>query len=685
MNLFVSDYLEQPTNIDQRIPFTRLTSNSSQVLQRGLAEAGVLPSIPEYEFSFRMLTKLPYESLLNAKNNGPVKTKKLIYELMTLFEVNYPQSAKSLASLLKKPKYPKYLVPWTSLSGRSRNILQRGLVIAKISDIDFKTGFSYNQLDKVDIEVFKHVKNVGSYSLDSLFLELRRVFENLPGPSNLSNIEVDIDLNQVSSNASSSKAMQYEFQQFDHCGNLADLFSRLENFIEGLPEFQHFPFHESDERSIQVLKGRHPAFCERLKTLDEIGKIWGVTRERIRQIELKQKDLRIEELSKVPIMKEIDKLLTQSESEEVFMNLLKIEGYISDETTPNLINRLKSIAELLAMDDLVITIESCKNNWDGKRKHVNQYAEVIKDYRSKFGLIQLDIIRKDTQLNNDQIKKLILSQYPRTIFVDNLALARTNHLDTMFEGTLGKQLKVSGTLTPEELLIGLKRYSKYRKSPLLGSNEDLIELITILCSRPSTYDTLLPQLQKALDFEEIDQFLIETLSGAQMGILHRSEILEEALLQGLNISSVGVFLLYSPIVRSPAKALFSLVGTFVDQQSVEFYSKMLKNKQISAIVNVYIIDAFEVKVSIVPNLNTITNGSVFLAQNDKQLFSDQRFKASCTCGKLETDQVVKFTESGFWNGFTSMFFHGIYDHNLSYKETFTFHFDFRNRIVMLEL
>lgn len=686
MSLFVSDYLQKPANIDQRIPIQRLANRNAHTLQRGLVEAGLMSILTEHHFSFRLLSELPYDALVEASNNGPVKAKDLIDDLIRLFEQSDSGYTTNLADKVKMPRYSQYLIPWSSLSGKSRNILQKGMAISNVSKFDVKTGFSYDQLQKVEIDVFKNVSYAGKNGVEGLILELVRIFNDLPesslGDEAKFKITVPESIHQQRHNEINDNG-QPDNLSFSVCRTIDDLYLKLEEIIENLPQFQHLPFHEADELAIQVLKARHPAFCQDPKTLSELGKLWGVTRERIRQIEIKFKDLKIPIKSDVPILDELVELMLKSESESDFIRLVRSHSLASDINLTALASRLKAIIQIFERHDLSREITLAMNNWKDNNENIDQLSLFLKNNRSKFGLFQLATLISKTNLEESKLRQMLIFKYPRTFFAGDLVLARTANHDSMFEGTIGKQLKVSSILTPDELLIGLKRFSKYRQAPLLGSDDELSALITKLFGSPATYESALTQLIEPIKFEALDRFLIDTLIDTQLGVLHRNEVLEKAIEQRISIASVGIYLLYSPIIRSPAPAIFKLVGTNVDQESVNLYSKIYANKTIPSRVDTTILNAFEVTMTVIPNLNIIANGSVFLPPESRSIFEGQQFRTSCSCGKLETEQVVKFTDSGFWNGFAAMFSHGVYEHQLSHKGAFNFKFDFKNRLVFL--
>jgi hypothetical protein len=191
-------------------------------------------------------------------------------------------------------------------------------------------------------------------------------------------------------------------------------------------------------------------------------------------------------------------------------------------------------------------------------------------------------------------------------------------------------------------------------------------------------------LMKEIEFQTLENWLIGIFSEANLGILHSNDVVNFALRDGsINVSSVTVYLLNSPIIRSHGKSIFSLVGTEVSSQQLEDYAQIIRGTSEASEVSYEMSDASTGILSVKPNLNVITSGIVFPPAGYKKMFEGFKFESSCECGRLETIQAVKFAPSGFWTGFTAMIRHGFSEHDMSKNSTFRFEFDFENQLVKL--
>jgi hypothetical protein len=437
-----------------------------------------------------------------------------------------------------------------------------------------------------------------------------------------------------------------------------------------------------DQRSLAMLKHRHYAFAEPGLTLDELGKEWGLTRERVRQIvdPLMNVSLQIE--SEVPILLRAVEIFEECEDEEQFKFKLAETSLFSGEEVSW--QWLWGLTRILSPDSLANRVFDKHLEMQSELEANLPIRSLIKKDRSKFGLYDLQVIAKKYEINPDKAFKIIADIYPRSLRSGSLVLARTKNLDTMFENSIAKQLKVSSPLEVKDLLVGLQRTGKYRDVSLLGSITDLTNLIVVLAGNPPKYEKILDGLIKEVDFQALEKWLIEIFSDVELGILHTNEVVNYALRdKRINVSSIAVYLLNSPIIRSHGRSLYSLVGTEVTKDQLDAYIQVIRGSTEASEVSYEMIDASKGILTVKPNINVITSGIVFPPSGYKEIFEDFKFESFCECGQLDTTQAVKFTSSGFWTGFTAMIRHGFSHHQLSRGSIFRFEFDFDNSKVCL--
>ena len=450
-------------------------------------------------------------------------------------------------------------------------------------------------------------------------------------------------------------------------------------------EFIDTKFRENpkiDERTLSILKERLPIFANVPKTLEAIAQEWNVTRERIRQITVKRGGLKLQEPLNIECLNTAVDCLCESKDEEEFME--RIEKLPAVGEIPLSANRLRAICEFFALPELVNRVDAIIYKWEHIFEVEGEFRQEIKKLRSPIGLYDLTFLKGRFDVSRDEIEKSISSIYPRTVIKGNLALARTKNLETMFENSVAKQLLVASNLNVDEIIIGLERTASYRGVPLIGATDDLRQLVIFLAGNSPSYNTMLPNMIKPVALQRIETWLVEVFSQSAGSILHSNELVSRALKDDINVSSLQVYLINSPIIRSHSGSIYSLIGSEVDSDNIEMYRKAVLASSKASEID-FSISAQGIELKIRPNLNVITSGIIFPPSGLKQMVVGYVFDSHCDCGKLISRQQVKFTPSGFWTGFTAMIRHGMSEHNMVKESEFIFTFDFEKSSVVLQV
>lgn len=510
---------------------------------------------------------------------------------------------------------------------------------------------------------------------------IRKFVQEYIGSFNLSYddiVELILDANESELESSELEEKLEPDRAFENCVTFSDLFEEIDRELLKLPRV--------DDRAISMLKQRHQAFGEPDSTLDEIGKEWGVTRERVRQIVDPLMKVQIRIQSEPPILVRAVELYESCEDEDQFKDIVAQNEIFSGLDVSG--QRLWGLTRILSPDALAPRVYKkhleLQAKFASKLESGSQIWNLIKKDRSKFGLYDLRVVSRKHEIQEDKAFKVISEIYPRSIRSGNLVLARTKNLDTMFENSIAKQLKVSSPLEVKDLLKGLQRSGKIRDVPLIGSIADLTNLIFTLAGNPPNYQKVSNGLIKEVDFQALEKWLIEIFTEANLGILHSNDVVNFALRERrINVTSASIYLLNSPIIRSHGRSLYSLVGTDVTEDQLDAYTQIIRGSSEVSEVSYEMTDVSKGILSVKPNLNVITSGIVFPPSGYKKIFEGFTFETSCSCGLLETIQAVKFVPSGFWTGFTAMIRHGFLQHQMSKSSTFRFEFDFDRSVVRL--
>ncbi len=725
---YLSDRLKEPDDFYEVLSWDRLTTKSQNTLQRAIERSDVWRTSELTGFNFDLLSKISIEDLNDARFIGPARAEELIQELINLFEnltvkkdldsasdatsqIISVSSLQILAKLTVDEDLDKYLArvgSFASITPQQRHTLLQELLPSKnpfkrmisgkrdretalghLIDANLRLSFALAKRVCPDrdlrartvagnlgllagITSFSNKPNVDFES--HVMKNVREFIQDLIGSFNLSYddiVELMLDANEIEAD---DKEEEVTAAPFESCTTFSELFEELDQELLKLPKV--------DERAIAMLKHRHQAFGEPGLTLDDIGKKWGLTRERVRQIVDPLMRISIQIENEVPLLLKAVEIFEECEDEDQFRAKVAEEEMFSGEDFSW--QRLWGLTRIMSPEVLANRVYEKHLELESESGANSPIRSLIKKDRSKFGLYDLQVVAKKYEMSEDKAFKIIADLYPRSIRSGSLVLARTQNLDTMFENSIAKQLKVRSPLEVKELLKGLQRTGKQRDVSLIGSVVDLSGLIQVLAGNPPEYETASNGLIKEVDFQTLEKWLIEIFSEANLGILHTNDVVNFALRdRRINVSSVTVYLLNSPIMRSHGRSLYSLVGTEVTEDQLDSYIQIIRGSSEASEVSYEMTDASKGILSVKPNLNVITSGIVFPPSGYKKIFEGFEFETSCSCGQLETIQAVKFAPSGFWTGFTAMIRHGFSHHQMSKGSIFRFEFDFDKSIVRL--
>lgn len=730
---YISDRLPEPLDSKAIISWNKLSTKNQNTLRKAIERSVTWEAEHFQGFNYYLMTKISIRDLHDARFIGPTRAEDLIQELVSIFneikdEKFDTSSNKSmtlasqlisitslqiLAKLRVDEDLEKYLERIGSvalLTTRMRQILLQDLkpnknpfkrimfgkqdqdiALGNLIDANLRLSFAVAKRTCMDRDIRSRTVagNLGLLAGITSFIDkpnidfesylmknIRDFIEELVGKLNLTHNKI-IEL-ICEANGSEIEEVTTELVQtnvpFESSTNFSEIYAELDIELLKLPKI--------DETALKMLKHRHQAFGEPGKTLDEIGKEWGITRERVRQIVNPLMEVSIPLEREFPALKEALDLFMECNDEEEFAEVVQRNEIFSGEYVTW--QRLRGLCWILSLNLLADKVYEKYFEWEknfGSRSKIN--TQIKKD-RSKFGLYDLKVISKKYEVDENRAFKVIREIYPRSIKSGSLVLARTQNLSSMFENSIVKQLKVQSPLDVEELIVGLKRTGKQRGVLLIGSFSDLSELIRELAGDPPNYLMASRNLMDEIEFQTIENWLIEIFSETNFGILHSNEIVNFALRdKHINISSLNKYLFDSPIIRSHRGSIYSLVGTQVNQDLLDSYTRIIRETRQASEILYEMIDASKGLLSVRPNINVISSGIVFLPAEYKQIFEDFEFESLCSCKRLETIQAVRYVQSGFWTGFTAMIRHGFSDHNMTKDSIFKFEFDFDSSTVKL--
>jgi len=627
----------------ETIPWESLEQKEQNTLKLLLSTATDAKENFLHGFTYNDLQRISEETVADTRAIGVGRVSYLVDALCQIFE---NESVVPLAVPFGKIPCERdfdELIPWSYLDRKDATALLKILKTKQNLIETFKDGFTYNNLLKVTNEDLRKARFYSSDKLRLLEVSLFAIF---------------------TSNSTILPSLRIQIRDSQSCEEIVALIEKM-ILDEDL----------QSSRNLEIAKNRMLLFFGGVETLDAIGQKYGLTRERTRQITEKVRKIRLDIENSV-LLNEARKLLTESSSLSNFGELAFDKGFtVKPDLSPKWFMEL---ATILGDTSFLTFAKNELPRLQVGTDDLDKFNSSIQRFRTKIGIIDMQEVAVQTGFSYDSILIAIRKRYPTALMYKNVVLARASGFSTIFESTLAKQLMIRDGLELKELSIGVRRVSNYRGAILEIEEEILLELIRQVVGDPSSIQNMDNPLIKELKFSNHEKWLISIFGETESGLLHRDQISEKALRDGVSLGSLAIYLTYVPFLRLVAPSVFALVGTNHGDQQILEAKEIAKESSFQTEV-AYQIAGNLINMELRANMNTISSGVVFPPKELAFAVKEITFKSICVCGGLESEQTIRMTKDGFWVGFSAILRHAFATHNVSETGTLLLKFDLKNK------
>jgi hypothetical protein len=641
------------------IPWSAFTNATANALRRLFQKASVNDDWKK-GVAFDSLKNFSFTDLTDTKHVGALRAKQILSELTHSFELierghKFLDDDALLTDLITYRGDFDLTVMWDNFPTTVAHSLQRMLMRLSLDDT-WNVGLKYSNLEGLRLTDIHETPAVGVGKAQAILDELYRVFSTLEveGPS-------------------SSVATLEELETTPYFGRINEA-TNFEELVLGI----YFAFHEIhpiNDRTSAILNGRHQLFADQMRTLDEIGAEWGVTRERIRQIEVKYASITLSSESKNSVLPALVDILENSNSEADFVESSSASNLVGSIKLS--ISKLKAALEILGMEELYARVIEAEAAWQEHDAAQDALVAKVQKYRTKLGLLDLGVFAGDIETSEERAFALVCDAYPRSIRYGKLVLARTTKLDTTFENVIGKQLLVFEDMSASDLLVGVERHASYRNYPVIGAQEEQLGLIKAVCGDNPTYVAYEKNAQELPELNDTDLWLLELFRSSPTGVLHRNEVTEAALKDQKNVATINVFLLYNPLLRSVGSAVMALANCKVDPVTADKYARIAR-AAVEPTELEWEFSGSNILIKFTPNLNMMAAGVLFPSNDLRDMIKEIAFDVSCECKGMESEQQLRLRPPSFWTGFTAAIRHLTTEHYFVKGESIKMILDFDN-------
>lgn len=573
----------------------------------------------------------------------------------------------TIADLIDSPQGSRQIIPWQWLTSNAKKSMEIMFQFAFDEEQDFTRGFAIHHLRYVDISDVKAIK----------YLDYRHVLFAIEEIKKITKNSQYLDLPTIDDTIEFKSQIQVNsFSIYDDlvkkATNIEDLAEAILNRLDA-----ERPMSERDRA---VICSRAEWYTSNPQTLDAIGQNYGLTRERIRQITKKYESPILEIEEELRFSKELSRLALESTSIEEFQQLVVENHLTSDEflDIPQCESIMRFLPGTKGWEGFVNQLFA----WENQEREVSEASRLLTKFRSKMGFIDAAYASTELGLSLEKTFLAIKEKYSRSVISGNLVLARTENIVSTFESSIAKQLLVIPSMNAEELFSGAKRHAALRNDAMSGKSNDYINIIHSLCGNPPTLSKFLENQLYETVLSESDRWLITMFNSSPDGLLHRIEITKFGIESGMNLGSITAYCGSSPFIRMHSNGIYSLIGVNPTVDQVSTHAELALSQDAAVEINLEF-SGSNIWLFLKPNLNTFASGVLLPNRELKELFTQSIFTPECSCGPIESKQILKLSKEGFWQGFQSIFSHALQRHKFGTSTIFRIYFDFdQNKAVL---
>jgi len=566
----------------------------------------------------------------------------------------------TIADLIDVPNGNRNLIPWKWLTSNARKTMEIVFQFAFDEEQDFSRGFSIHHLRYVELVDVKAIKYLDFKHVQLAIEEIQRIVVNkkyleLPTIDDTKLFLESFELNS--------------FEVYDDlirkASNIEDLAEAILNRLDA-----EFPMSERDKA---VVYARASWLTSNPQTLDSIGRDYGLTRERIRQIAKRYDSPDLSIKGEHRFGKLLSQVAVESVSPEDFQRNALAFPLTSEEYLD--VEQCQALMSLFPESNSWEGFRNKLLHWEAQSVVYDNAVGRVSKFRSKMGFIDATFAANEMQMTVEETIKVIVEKYPRSIVSGVLVLARTENIVSTFESSVYKQLLVVDNLSAAEILLGSRRHASVRKDAMSGSDHDYVAIIYLLCGNPPSLNYYRKSQLYETELGDSDKWLINIFSSSPNGLLHRVEITKQAIDARINLGSITAYCASTPFIRLHSNGVYSLVGQIFSDVEISTHAELALAQENPVSFQLEF-EASNVILKLKPNLNTYASGVLLPNREIKEVFRDSVFAPNCECGPIDSKQLVKLSNDGFWTGFQSFFAHALNGHSYTTFSTYEIYFDF---------
>ena len=404
----------------------------------------------------------------------------------------------------------------------------------------------------------------------------------------------------------------------------------------------------------------------RKRTLDDIASVWGLSRERVRQME--EKLIRIAESRPRTSSPNMSALLSLDYGLAINdpMDAIRDEFGLSEVWT---LSGIKNYVAFCASPDEIEAFEERTTISPAQQKEIAVLTQAIRDARTELGVMRIDTIclpGETVPLGKQTVLDHLPHVYGFVLTSENYAIVSTKKKNPGIFTSVANQLAIHPKLHIEQLQEGIRRQATYRQAQhVLPPADVFTELLQQAKDFEIDADGFVTGRTEEILKDGVQGWLLDQILSARGKVISKPQIMRLAMASGYKISSLGIYMSFSALVRIAGEGLLTVVGNAPSAEDVEYAKSVSEASYIPNELLDYKIDpaSQEITVRFIYSTPFLISGVLPVDRVLGNMIGPEKRSIFC-CDELATSANAKLSAGSNLAGFAPFREHILDEHDI---------------------
>lgn len=402
------------------------------------------------------------------------------------------------------------------------------------------------------------------------------------------------------------------------------------------------------------------------QTLDEVASVWGLSRERVRQVE--EKLIRIAASRTQTTSPNISRLLSLDYGLAINDPMKAIRGEFGLGENWTLFG-VKNYVLFCASPEQVEAFEELTTISPAQQKEIAGVTQAIRDARTELGVMRTDTIclpGETASLDKQTVLDHLPHVYGFVLTLENYAIVSTKRKNPGIFTSVANQLAIYPKLHLEQLQEGIRRQATYRQSQhVLPPADVFAKFLRQSKDFEIDSDGFVTGRTEEILKDGVQGWLLEQILSARGKVISKAQIMRLAMASGYKISSLGVYMSFSALVRIAGEGLLTVVGATPSSEDVQYAKSVSEASYVPNELLGYKVDPMsqEITVRFVYSTPFLISGVLPVDRVLGDMIGPEKRSIFC-CAEHETSANAKLSKGSNLAGFSPFREHILDQHDI---------------------